>query len=192
MVWRGKSDALKAQIRLQLQRKHIRFLADKHRYQLQAYWTRGAEGGDVAQQEFDRVDRMMRSEGWDDLHEWKSPVVRRRRGGQPQTIEEIVRDDKHSSAQRQYSAVEMTSDRPASCCENRSRAGPMRGAIDMPAVVAAAGPEPVSATVAALLRPSDGGSGMSGTPKVQRRRAEVTDRSIAELSVQLTHREARR
>jgi hypothetical protein len=127
---REKSPAIKAQIRLQLQRKHIRFLHALYADELPAYWETQAAGGPAAQQQFDVVDRRMRRARWDDMRWWTDIKAARPRGFGAESIEQVMRrpQAKHSSAQRQYSALGMKSDRRATWSENQSRADRMRGA----------------------------------------------------------------
>ena len=102
-----KSPALKAQIRLQLQRKHIRFLHAHYPDELPAYWETQAAGGPAAQQQFDAVDRRMRRERWDDMRWWTDIKAARPRVFGAESIEQVMRrtQAKHSAAQRQYSGA---------------------------------------------------------------------------------------
>ena len=69
----GKSPALKAKIRAQLQQKHARYLQARRRpEELAAYWAAMVDDDPaVAQRAFDDTDRRMRGAGWDDMHAWK-------------------------------------------------------------------------------------------------------------------------
>jgi hypothetical protein len=52
--------------------KHCRYLRDRRPFaELAAYWEVREQGGEDYQREFDRVDRMMRGEGWDDRRQWR-------------------------------------------------------------------------------------------------------------------------
>ena len=69
----GKSPALKAKIRAQLQQKHARYLQARRRpEELAAYWAAMLDDDPaVVQRAFDDTDRRMRGAGWDDMRAWK-------------------------------------------------------------------------------------------------------------------------
>ena len=69
----GKSPALKAKIRAQLQQKHARYLQARRRpEELAAYWLAMVDPDPaVAQRALDDTDRRMRAARWDDMRGWK-------------------------------------------------------------------------------------------------------------------------
>jgi hypothetical protein len=55
-----------------LAEKHCRYLRARRPFpELVAYWEARESGGETFQREFDRVDKMMRGERWDDRRQWK-------------------------------------------------------------------------------------------------------------------------